>query len=157
MALDTRKLELLLTQMLAVIKEDIAEPVAIATTIEPKKRGRPKGSSKTSTKTIVEPITKADGGLFQIKKEKDARAGSRRPLAGQKNLFNPDDYKTCEDEGSAEWNRLKDGGIVKSQKREYEVKCVCEECKTTVLVPKELVKENFKCDDCLDKIIKDRR
>jgi hypothetical protein len=155
MALDTRKLELLLTQMLAVIKEDIAEPIVIATTIEPKKRGRPKGSPKS--KAVEQPITKGDGGLFQIKKEKDARAGSRRPLAGQKNLFNPDDYKTCEDEGSAEWNRLKDGGIVKSQKREYEVQCVCEECKTRILVPKELVRENFKCDDCLDKIIKDRR
>jgi len=152
MGLDVKKLELLLTQMLSVIQEDTATEKAPA-----KKRGRPKGSKNTKpveVATVEE--SQPDSSVHQIKKEKNT-GGSRRPLAGQKNLFNPDDYKVCEDEGTPEWNRLKDGGIVKSQKREYEVKCVCEECKAQVLVPKDLAREGFKCDECMDQIVRGRR
>ncbi len=156
MALDTKKLELLLTQMLQVIKEDDEEPTPV-----PKKRGRPKGSTKKKavrgkaavvrlTKPVVEDV---EPGTHQIKRKGTDDRRTSRPLTGQKNLFNPNDYKKCDDEGSAEWNRLKDGGIIKSKKREAYVNCVCEDCHKTISELKELARENYVCDDCMDKKI----
>lgn len=148
MALDTDKLELLLVQMLGVIRESKdTEPVAEA---PKKKRGRPKGSKKV----VEEPVEVAasDGLTHQINRKK--QEVSRRPLGGQKNLFNPDEYRTCEDEGTSEWNRLKDGGIVRSQRRTFEVECTCEECNKKYTVLKELAREGWKCDRCVEQKIK---
>lgn len=148
MGLDVKKLEMLLTQMLATLQESntaVEEPPK-------KKRGRPKGSTKKVTAVkesdpIEEPET-TDGQLHQIKKK--GPEDRRRPLPGQKNLFNPEDYKTCEDEGTAEWKRLKDGGIVKSQKREAYKTCKCETCGNSEQVLIELSRENFVCDSCVE-------
>jgi len=148
MALDTDKMESLLIQMLGVIRDSKETPVVEEA--PKKKRGRPKGS-----KNVVEPVPVAeasDGLTHQIKGKR--QEVSRKPLAGQKNLFNPADYKTCEDEGSSEWNRLKDGGIVRSQKRTFEVECQCEECNKKFTVLKELAREGWKCDRCVEQKIK---
>jgi hypothetical protein len=149
MGLDVKKLEMLLTQMLTTLQESntaVEEPPK-------KKRGRPKGSTKKVTAVkepnpVPEPEVVADGQLHQIKKKgPDDR---RKPLPGQMNLFNPADYKTCEDEGTAEWKRLKDGGIVKSQKREAYKSCKCEDCGKSEQVLIELSRENYVCDRCMD-------
>jgi len=152
MGLDVKKLEMLLTQMLTTLQESntaVEEPPK-------KKRGRPKGSTKkatATTKSAPVPIPEhepeiADGQLHQIKKK--GPEDRRRPLPGQKNLFNPADYKVCEDEGTAEWNRLKDGGIIKSQKREAYKSCKCEDCGKSEQVLIELARENYVCDRCMD-------
>ena len=148
MGLDVKKLELLLTQMLSTLQESntvVEEPPA-------KKRGRPKGSTKkvTSVKD-PDPVTKAassDDQIHQIKKK--GTAESKRPLPGQMNLFNPADYKVCEDENTSEWKRLKDGGIVKSQKREAYKSCKCDQCGKSEQVLIELCRENFVCDNCVE-------
>ena len=156
MGLDVKKLEMLMTQMLATLREaDLTSSPVTITAVEeqPKrKRGRPKGSTKKvvtpkEPDPIAEPET-SDGQLHQIKKK--GPADSRRPLPGQKNLFNPADYKVCEDEGTAEWKRLKDGGIVKSQKREAYKSCKCESCGKSEQVLIELSRENFVCDSCVE-------
>lgn len=148
MGLDVKKLEMLLTQMLSTLQESntaVEEPPK-------KKRGRPKGSTKKAVavkepEPIAEPEV-VDGQLHQIKKK--GPVDNRKPLPGQKNLFNPADYKTCEDEGSAEWKRLKDGGIIKSQKREAYKSCKCEDCGKSEQVLIELSRENYVCDRCMD-------
>lgn len=147
MGLDVKKLEMLLTQMLSTLQESNT----VAEEPPKKKRGRPKGSTKKPVAVkepdpIKEPETSNDQ-IHQIKKK--GTDDRRRPLPGQKNLFNPADYKSCEDENSAEWKRLKDGGIVKSQKREAYKSCKCEDCGRSEQVLIELCRENYVCDRCM--------
>jgi hypothetical protein len=145
MGLDTKKMESLLLAMLEVLKDDKEQTPTVAPTV--KKRGRPKGSSKKLKivpETIVEP-EESSGEVHQIKKKGN---DVKRPLPGQINLFNPDDYKVCEDEGTTEWNRLKDGGIIKSKRRETYRDCNCSECGEPQQVLQELYRPGYVCDKC---------
>jgi hypothetical protein len=151
MGLDTKKMETLLLAMLEVLKSDSEETPTKAPAA--KKRGRPKGSSKKATVTVkaaVEPEAEPEednGEVHQIKK-KGAEVKSKKPLPGQKNLFNPKDYKVCEDEGTSEWKRLKDGGIIKSKRRESYKECNCSDCGKPQRVLMELYRSNYICDRC---------
>ena len=151
MGLDTKKMETLLLAMLEVLKSDNEETPTKAPAA--KKRGRPKGSSKkaaVAVKTAVEPEEEPEednGEAHQIKK-KGTEVKSKKPLPGQKNLFNPKDYKVCEDEGTSEWKRLKDGGIIKSKRRESYKDCHCSDCGKPQRVLMELYRSNYICDRC---------
>lgn len=106
-----------------------------------KKRGRPKAAPK------VTPEEQEEIGEAHIHSIKPQRAGTRKRGDRGPNIFDPSEFDTSADEKSAEYKKLKDGGIVRAEARQSHSEVFCTDCKQKVCVIKELARVPYFCGD----------
>lgn len=141
------KLDKLLAAMELLIsaiapKEAPAKKVAKATK-KTTKRGRPK-------KQVEVEEDYEDDDLLDLDVDPTVHSIKPKKASGKKkfvNTFNPAKIKKTEDEGSEEYKRIKDGGIVKSRGRQSHKKVFCNDCKKHVEVITELARKPYYCSD----------